>query len=167
MARRNSAGYFVSGFSGMQFALPTAAEKIEQFSQPASKATSLPEFLLINSCDPANIFGAGAPQSIRHPENADWSFRRSQGNYLILKNGDPVIAIENRGQRLTPLMDLSSTDYQLALKKIPLLLRNPGIRSIKIETWNNAPVRNTFAATLLKELGFRDEFKQMILERSF
>ena len=101
-----------------------------------------------------------------HPE---WRLLRHPNNYLILQNGLPILAIENKGTRLTPLRDLSAEEKIDALKLLPKLLDDPGgwrrIRSIKVEYWDDQPVRNSEIDGYLKELGFRDEFKAFVLER--
>jgi hypothetical protein len=90
---------------------------------------------------------------------------------LILKNGLPILAIESKGARLTPLRDLSSEEKKEVLNLLPQLLYDPAgwrrIRSIKVEFWDGQPIRNSEVADYLTELGFRDEFKVMVLERGY
>ncbi|MDZ7262880.1 MAG: hypothetical protein ONB05_12345, partial [candidate division KSB1 bacterium] len=166
-------GYFVKGFSGAQFALPQAADELMAYSQKKPGCLSPEDFseqmLLINACDPVNLYGAASPLPLLHPLNPDWRFLRHPGNYLVLKNGLPVLAIEAKGSRLTPLRDLSAEEKREALSLLPQLLDDPGglhrIRSLKVESWDGQPVRNSEIVEYLKEMGFRDEFKVMVLER--
>lgn len=165
-------GYFVKGFSGLQFARPKAADELInlQQHQPENKAES-DSLILINASDPANLYGAASPLPLLHPMNPDWRLLRHPNNYLILKNGLPILAIESKGARLTPLRDFSSDEIQNALNLLPQLFDDPAgwrrIRSIKVEFWNGQPVRNSEVADYLKELGFRDEFKIMVLEKGY
>ncbi|HEX9975010.1 MAG TPA: hypothetical protein VGD14_23345, partial [bacterium] len=167
-------GYFVKGFSGMQFALPQAADELMAFHQTApgySIGQNSDQMILINSCDPANFYGAASPLPVLHPMNSEWRLLRHPNNYLILKRGIPILAIEAKGARLTPLHDLSNDELRDALNLLPRLLHDPAgwrrIRSIKVELWNGQAVRNSEVADYLKEIGFRDEFKVMVLEREF
>lgn len=164
-------GYFVSGFSGIQFALPAVADELLLFKQNQTAAFQSDEMILLNSCDPANLYGAAAPLPISHPVDPDWNFRRHPHNYLVLQQGRPVLAIEAKGNRLTPLHDLNQEEFYQALKMLLQLVDSPtgasSIRRIKIEWWDGKPIRKAPVVHLLKELGFRDEFKMMVLEKSY
>jgi ATP-dependent Lhr-like helicase len=165
-------GYFVKGFSGLQFAVPKAADEIMNLHQnkPGYNGESNP-LILINTSDPANLYGAASPLPLLHPMNPDWRLLRHPNNYLILKNGLPLLAIESKGARLTPLRDLSLEEIKEALNLLPQLLDDPAgwrrIRSIKVEFWDGEPVRNSESSDYLKKIGFRDEFKMMVLEREY
>ncbi|UCE07093.1 MAG: hypothetical protein JSW07_03385, partial [bacterium] len=163
-------GYFVKGFSGLQFALPKAADELMNLQHDKPGYTSESNsIILINTCDPANLYGAASPLPLLHPLHTDWRLLRHPNNYLILKNGLPLLAIEAKGARLTPLRDLTADERDDALSLLAQLLDDPAgwrrIRSIKIEFWDGQPVRKSEITDHLKELGFRDEFKQMILEK--
>lgn len=161
-------GYFVKGLSGIQFALPQAAAEL--LSEQQKIKNQFPELLLLNSCDSANLYGAASPLPLLHSFFHDWRLLRHPNNFLILKSGQPVLAIENFGRRLTPLRDLNSAEKRAALSLLPQLLNRLGgksIRSLKVEFWNNQPIRYSEITAILKELGFRDEFKIMILEKKF
>ncbi|MCU0643552.1 MAG: hypothetical protein MUC94_04770, partial [bacterium] len=167
-------GYFVKGFSGMQFALPQAADELMTFHQKVpgySIAQNSDQMILINCCDPANFYGAASPLPVLHPLNSEWRLLRHPNNYLIIHQGIPILAIEAKGTRLTPLRDLSNDELRDALNLLPRLLDDPAgwrrIRSIKVELWNGQPIRNSMVVDILKEIGFRDDFKAMILEKSF
>ncbi len=165
-------GYFVKGFSGLQFAVPKAADEIMNLHQnkPGYNGESNP-LILINTSDPANLYGAASPLPLLHPMNPDWRLLRHPNNYLILKNGLPLLAIESKGARLTPLRNLSLEEIKEALNLLPQLLDDPAgwrrIRSIKVEFWDGDPVRNSESSDYLKKIGFRDEFKMMVLEREY
>jgi len=167
-------GYFVKGLSGLQFALPRAADELMAYSQGKKTGKiddSEEQIILLNACDPANLYGAASPLPLLHPLKPDWRLLRHPNNYLILRNGIPLLTIEAKGARLTSLRDLSPDDLQTALHLLPQLLTDPAgwhrIRSIKVESWNDQPVRNSEIAAHLKTLGFRDEFKVLVLEKNF
>ena len=68
-------------------------------------------------------------------------------------------------------ISLSNDEKQQALSLLPQLLDESGgwrnISSIKVEYWDDQPVRNSEVVEILKNIGFRDEFKLMVLERRF
>ncbi|MBN1347914.1 DEAD/DEAH box helicase [candidate division KSB1 bacterium] len=160
-------GYFVKGFSGAQFALPEVVDRLMMFRQGGGGdlSASAP-LILINACDPANLYGAASLLPLEHPVNAEWRFLRNPGNYLILKQGLPLLAIEARGTRLTPLRPLTIEEKAAIAQKLPELLTG-SLKSLKIELWDGQPVRNSEIALYLMQIGFRDEFKKMILERKY
>ncbi len=164
-------GYFVKGLSGVQFAQPAAAEKLMSFQNIEGKDVLSDSLILINSCDPANLYGAASPLPLLHPLHHDWRFYRHPNNFLVMKSGLPIIAIEANGKRLIPLKDLRREEKKETVSLIPQLFESHGgwrnIRSIKVELWDNKPVRNSDIAEYLKECGFRDEFRLMVLERKF
>ena len=164
-------GYFVKGLSGVQFALPAAADELLSVHSRKTKDKYADSMILLNSCDPANLYGAASPLTLIHPLHHEWRFFRHPNNFIILKNGIPILAVEAKGARLIPVRDLSNAEIKKALGLLPQLLDERGgwknIRSIKVETWNNEPVRNSEIADYLEEIGFRDEFKLMVLERKF
>lgn len=163
-------GYFVKGFSGAQFALPNVVDRlVSSRVNPKNRRDTDKEvsrMILLNACDPANLYGAASPLPIAHPMNSEWRFLRHPSNYLILKAGLPLLAIEAQGARLTPLRSLSVDEKVVIAQKLPELLTS-NIKSLKIEQWGGQPVRNSEISSYLKQIGFRDEFKMMVLERQF
>ena len=102
-------GYFVAGLSGAQFALPEAAKLLQDLSLPSQANAPI---TLIHSLDPGNLHGSGAPFELllaaasERPggnEAEPRTFQRRPGNWLALKAGQPVLAIEQHGKRLTAL----------------------------------------------------------------
>ncbi len=81
-------GLFVKGFSGGQFALPQAADQLASYSRKRQRQPSYP-MILINACDPANLYGAASPLPLLHPADPQWRFLRHPGNYLVLRGGIP------------------------------------------------------------------------------
>ncbi len=164
-------GYFVQGLSGAQFALPSVVDELFSLKTSAGNQPGTDEYVLINSCDPANLYGAAAPLAIRHPLNAEYIFRRHPNNFLVLRQGLPLLAFEANGNRLVPLQLMERAELLRALKLLPRLLQDPAglnrLRRLKVEWWDGQPIRNAPVVTILTELGFRDEFKSLVLERQF
>ena len=124
-------GYFVRGYSGAQFALPEAVERLRAWN--AGEGTSSAELTLLNAWDPANFYGAGtaiiampddtpmddeaaeasllAADEIQLAEPAlptgiaderlGLRFARLPGNYIVLQRGFPVLVYEHGGSRWT------------------------------------------------------------------
>lgn len=163
-------GYFVQGLSGIQFAIPgVVTELLSKESEQRNENSN--ELLLLNTCDPANLYGAGSPLPLKHPIRSEWTLRRHPNNFLIFYRGEPILAIEANGTRLTLLKDVDREQLVAALKLLVNLLEDPSgqgkLRRLKIESWNEIPVRKSPVFQILKEIGFRDEFKMMVLEKNY
>ena len=163
-------GYFVQGFSGAQFALPRAADELMDYASDSQKAGG-EVFCLINACDPVNLYGAASPLPVLHPVNTEWRFLRHPNNYLIIHSGHPIFAIEGKGARLTTLRQLTEQQLRSALELLPEILHDPAglrrIKSLRVEFCNDQPVRSSPVSGILKELGFQDEMRSMVLRREF
>jgi len=61
-------GYFVRGFSGAQFALPEAVERLRE--QNVSEEAETAELALLNAWDPANFYGSGESATLLPGANA-------------------------------------------------------------------------------------------------
>src|SRR5262249_49108959 len=93
-------GYFVEGLSGAQFALPEAAQMLQDGMLPSTAAAPV---LLVHTLDPANLYGAGAPFDIPLLDGGVRPLLRRPGNWLTIKAGRPVLIVEQQGKRLTAL----------------------------------------------------------------
>ena len=155
-------GLFVSGLSGIQFA---RREVVEGLSLAQSND---PNPTLINLCDPANLYGSGAPFPIVHPHREDFIVRRHPKHFLILREGVPILAIENFGERLTPLVDLDAEECRSALTLLPrMLAQQSGARSIRVKTWDGQPIVSSKIADELEAIGFMREDIEMIFYRTY
>jgi ATP-dependent Lhr-like helicase len=181
-------GYFVQGLPGVQFALPEAVERLREWTRPPAPAAPGPErhgpsrageLVVLNACDPANLFGpSGAlglvpddvadaePAPVDEAEIADADpaapepnparFTRIPANYVVLLRGRPVLLLETGGERVTTLPDLPPATLRRALK---LAVEHIGrsVRRLTLSQWNGQPVLDSPAAPLLEEVGFRRE----------
>ncbi len=143
-------GYFVEGLSGVQYALSETADELARLA--GSNHDSDPIWLL-NTLDPANLYGAGAPLDIPLLEGGTARLSRSASNFLVMKSGRPVLIVENFGRRLTGLGSASEADLQSAVALIPQLA-GPSRRVLKVETYNTAPALASPAAPWLLASGF-------------
>lgn len=140
-------GYFIAGLTGAQFARPEAVERLRQARDRASEPPRL-----LSAADPANPYGSVLPW----PDGV--RLARISANYLVLANGQPVLAVEGYGKRLTPLIPLEGEQLCLALSTLPDLLRTPSItrpiRRVEVCYFDEVPVQQSPAADLLSSLGF-------------
>jgi ATP-dependent Lhr-like helicase len=128
--------------------LPEVVEELNRF---VSRADDLP--VMLNTLDPANLYGSGAALDIPLLEGGTARLSRTIGNHLILTKGRPVLIIESYGKRLTALASASELEVRAALKLLPSLA-GPSRRVLKVESFNMAPTLASPAAPWLTQLGF-------------
>ncbi|MFC2023423.1 hypothetical protein ACFLT5_01660, partial [Chloroflexota bacterium] len=149
-------GYFVQGLPGVQFALPEAVERLREWTKPG--AAPAEELMLLNSCDPANLFGPSQPQGEGEAREMSGpaQFARIPPNYTVQLDGLPVLLLELGGERLTTLPDLSHETLRQALE---LAVGHVGAteRRLVLSQWNDEPILTSPLAPLLERIGFRRE----------
>ena len=160
-------GYFVEGLPGVQFALPEAVERLREWSQagapgeveqrrewsqpgvPGAPGTEMP--VLLNACDPANLFGPALPGA-EEEENDPARFSRIPANYLVTLRGRPALLLEAGGERVTALEGLPRETVRRALA---LAVGQAGAgRRLTVAEWNGQPVLDSPGGPLLEEAGF-------------
>jgi ATP-dependent Lhr-like helicase len=146
-------GYFVQGLPGVQFALPEAVERLRDWSRP--DAPGAEELVLLNACDPANLFGPALPAAAEQ-ENDPARFLRIPANYVVLLRGRPVLLLETGGERVTALPNLAAGTLARALELVVQHVA-AGQRRLTLSCWNGEPILDGPAAPLLEGLGFRRE----------
>jgi ATP-dependent Lhr-like helicase len=154
-------GYFVEGLPGVQFALPEAVERLRDWTHP--DALDIEQPVLVNACDPANLFGPalpGEPETEHDPAR----FLRIPGNYVVLLRGRPVLLLETGGERLAVFGGLSTSTLKEALK---LAVEHVGRwqRRLTLGEINGEPVLESSVAPLLEEVGFRREALVYVWDR--
>jgi ATP-dependent Lhr-like helicase len=158
-------GYFVEGLSGLQYATEEAAAELGKLAAVTAGAGGVQSpgtLALVCAADPANIYGAGAPLDIELLEGGVARLPRGSGNYLIMRDGSPVLIIEAEGKRLTGLQWADRSDLDRALGFLPSLAKT-GRRILKVETYNGGPVAQSVVEARLGELGFVRDYPGMTL----
>ncbi|MDZ7312092.1 MAG: hypothetical protein ONB45_12555 [candidate division KSB1 bacterium] len=156
-------GYFVQGLSGVQFALPHAAEMLA--AEGSGEISSGP--VMLSMLDPAVPYGSGVNLPLLDANNKPLPIVRQAGNHLLFLNAKPVVYAENFGTRLWRLA--AATDEQLAASLVCLrqflLLPEPfrPRKRLEVETWDGAPVTATPAVAWLQQHGFEREEQKMVL----
>jgi ATP-dependent Lhr-like helicase len=150
-------GFFVEGLSGVQFASEDAAQELARLATSGEAGSPM---VMLSTIDPANLYGAGAPLDIELLDGGVARLPRLAGNFLVLRQGRPILIIESHGRRLTGLPWASQADIISALKFLKTLI-GPSRRILKVESYNGLPVIETPAAALLAELTFVRDYPAM------
>jgi ATP-dependent Lhr-like helicase len=138
-------GYFVEGLGGAQFALP---EAIEQLRAPSTDA-----LFVLNSADPANIFGGELGAAPR--------FARVPSTHVIFSRGQPILVAEDSGERI---LTSPAWDQDLITRALRTYLARPNAaRHTVIEKWNGESVQGSALEPILHALGFNRTPKGMEL----
>jgi ATP-dependent Lhr-like helicase len=147
-------GYFVQGLSGAQFALPEVVEQLRALRD----ATDDAEPVVLNACDPANLYGPTR-------EGSDTlTFTRIPSTWLAQVRGLPVLVANNNGAALTAAPGVDDGTLQRALKALFTHLSSFE-RRIIVETWNDEPVLESAGAPLVEAVGGYRYYPGMAWER--
>ncbi|MGF1579145.1 MAG: DEAD/DEAH box helicase [Gemmataceae bacterium] len=156
-------GYFVEGLAGAQFALPQVVEQLQESAAPSTHGPAV----LMQSLDPANVYGSGAPFDIPLLDGGTRSLLRRPGNWLVMIAGRPVLLVEQQGKKLTALPSASREHLAAGVKKLPELVRRDRALLAKhkmtVSEWNGQPVVTTEGRQLLEEAGFVRDLQDMTL----
>jgi ATP-dependent Lhr-like helicase len=135
---------------------------MQQLQNTHLPSTATAPVVLLNSLDPANLYGSGAPLDIPLLDNGSRSFARRLGNWLVLRAGRPILLIEQQGRRLTALTSASRTDLQDAVACLAKLSDGPG-HKVVVDTWNECGITATEGRELLEAAGFVRDYQGMVL----
>jgi ATP-dependent Lhr-like helicase len=117
--------------------------------------------------DPANLYGSGAPFDIPLLEGGTRTLVRRAGTWVVLRNGRPVLIVEQQGKRVTALASASQEDLARAVACLPEILagnRGGGMRpKLTVEEWNGQPVTASPGRELLETVGFVRDYQAMTL----
>jgi len=154
-------GYFVEGLSGVQFALPRAAELLSASPSPRSKA------FMLSMIDPAMPFGSGVGVALLDASKNKIEVARQAGNHLLIIGSKPVIYAVNYGLRLWQLANTEENEVIAALDMLKQFLQLPEAlrprKRVEVEFWNGANITQTPAARWLQQHGFEIESDKVVL----
>jgi len=143
-------GYFVEGLSGEQYAL---AEALRDLDAPARRAEP---HVLANIVDPANLWGRVFALTRR--DGARVTAPRVPANWLVFRQGRPILLSEGQGRELTPLAGWEDVDLPGAIGALQALVERPltlrPVRRLEVTTWDGRPVRDTEAFAGFARAGF-------------
>ena len=152
-------GLFVSGLSAPQFSSRVAVDRLAEPEKDGAP-------ILVSVFDPACIYGGLVPIGL--PNGGRYVVRHHPSNYLVLRAGRALLAVENRGERLVPLADIGHDERREALATLLGLVegrsRPP---SVRVKTWDGRPIVDTVVADELEKLGLVREDRSMIFYREY
>ncbi len=147
-------GYFVQGLSGAQFVLPEVVEQLRALRDATEEAAPV----VLNACDPANLYGPAR-------EGSDaLTFTRIPSTWLVQVRGLPVLVANNAGTSMTAAPGVDDGTLQRALKAL-LTHLSSFERRIIVETWNDEPVLESAGAALIEAVGGYRYYPGMAWER--
>lgn len=158
-------GYFVQGLSGIQFALPEAAELLEKLQSGAHSSTTAG--ILISTGDPALPFGGAVAWDLTNSAGEKISVGRAASNHLFFWQEKPVLYSENYGTRLQSLTKIvdNMVDSLAAAMKTWLWLLDPirPRRRIEIESIDGHPAAGCSLVEAFMRNGFERDGEKLVL----
>jgi ATP-dependent Lhr-like helicase len=156
-------GYFVQSLPGLQYALPDAVERLRALRDSEEDTAGL---VVMNSCDPANLYGPARDDGPTTVQGEPLAFSRVPSTWLVLHRGLPVLVAGDTGANV---VIPQGTDEGLIAPALGALLDHLARfeRRLAVETWNGEPVLQSTAQPLLEALGFYRSYPAMVWERPF
>jgi ATP-dependent Lhr-like helicase len=143
-------GYFATGVSAAQFALPAALEQLRLLRDPPDS----PEVVLLAATDPANPYGA----ALRWPEEADRGGRaplRTVGAHVVLVNGAAAAYIARGGRQLTVWLPDAEPERTAVACAVAQALADLALRDgLLLGEIDGAPAQDHPLAAALAAAGF-------------
>ena len=148
-------GYFIEGLGGAQFALAGAVERLRDLRE----APEAGGFVVLASTDPANPYGASLPW----PARAGGRAQRVPGAYVVLRSGEPVLAVERSGRGLIALAEPDASWLGPAIEAVAEQVRRGRPRRLALERFDGEPVLGSPAEDALRTAGFLAGPRRMVL----
>jgi ATP-dependent Lhr-like helicase len=153
-------GYFVRGLPGVQFALP---EAVEQLRAGGIAAKTDAPVVVLNACDPANLYGQAGEWQIAGGEPL--RFARIPSTFIALGGGRPLLLIGDSGSSLTVVEGTDSGQIRQALASWQAHAATFESH-LSVTTWNSQPVLGSPGQAILETVGFFRDYQAMTWERS-
>ena len=163
-------GYFVRGLPGVQFALPEAVEHLRAVSGRGC-------VVVMNACDPANIWGpaamgsdaavavaASSGASTAEASRSPLTFARVPTTWLVQHRGLPLLVAEDTAARIRVAPGVGDGLVGAALAALVDHL-STFAATLTVESWDGVRVLDSGAAALLESLGFYPDHPGMTWER--
>jgi len=158
-------GYFVQGLSGLQFALPDVVEQLRAIRGGwVHLSPESPEPVVMNACDPANLYGPTRDDGPQTAQGQPLAFARVPSTWLVQHRGLPVLIAGDSAANLTIAQGADETLLQRAL--LALIAHLSGFEHhVTVATWNGEPVLASPGRSLLEAVGFHRSYPAMVWER--
>lgn len=154
-------GYFVRGLPGLQFALPDAIEQLRAARDEIADDDSL---VVMNACDPANLFGPASDDSPLAETGEPLTFSRVPSTWLVQHRGLPLLVVSDTGAEVTTLQGADEGLLRRAWELLLAHLRRFE-RRITVKTWNGEPVLDSAGKSILESLGFFRDYPGMTCDQ--
>ena len=158
-------GYFVSGLSGVQFALPEALDLLDRVNRTSASGDGDP--IVISSLDPALPFGGAIDWGLNDSRANPLKVMRSASNHLVLVDGEIVMVAEKFFQRLSILKETSQNTWKLLTNRLQKYLKMPShlkpTNRIEIHRINNLAAATSPLANHLLKAGFEKDGSRLVL----
>jgi ATP-dependent Lhr-like helicase len=153
-------GYFVEGLGGAQFAYPGVVDRLRRVRD--GEAESDASVVVLSATDPANPYGWLLPWPAVAGE-AGHGPRRAAGAVVVLVEGLPVLYLDRNGRRLRTFADAKEEQLARALPALEQVARTRPRRALALERVDGDPATDSGLTPLLREAGFREEYRFMRL----
>ena len=145
-------GLFIEGIQSIQYATRETAATLRRFPDTGNGSGTI----VLSAVDPANPYGAG----LNWPKQNRVAFARKAGNYLVIRDGEWLMWIENRGKRLhwiserVAAVGVAENEIGLLMRDVATsLVRQHGLRKIVIDSWDGCPVTESLVVRALESAG--------------
>ncbi len=145
-------GHFFEDIRGLQFA---SWEALRELSRPLDEEA----LYWMNCSDPASLSGIKVDALKGNYPN------RLAGSHMVFRGENPILFSKRNGKELDFFTDEKDPDSLEALGFFKVLLSREfsPLKSIRVETVNGKPVSESSYREVLKQAGFRDNYKVFIL----
>jgi ATP-dependent Lhr-like helicase len=151
-------GYFVGGLGGAQYAHMGAVDRLRERRREGGEVSSLA------ATDPASPWGALVSWPDTTTDAASRPGRRP-GATVISIGGEPALFAEPARRRLVTFRGTTGATLDRAAAALIALVDASRRRSLRIETIDGQPARSSPHADALHRVGFRAEYRGLVLER--
>ncbi|HVE92964.1 MAG TPA: DEAD/DEAH box helicase, partial [Actinomycetota bacterium] len=148
-------GYFVAGLGAAQFAMPGAVDRLRGMRDLEKPDAGRGEMLVMAATDPAQPYGAALPWPDSPGRPA-----RAAGAYVVLEGGMPQAILERGGRTVATFEGSSPPVWAEALVT---LVKDGRLRRLEVQKVDGAPAHDSGAADALREAGFTDSYKGLVL----
>ncbi|MFN2169323.1 MAG: hypothetical protein ACK2U9_24075, partial [Anaerolineae bacterium] len=154
-------GYFVQRLPGLQFALPDAVEQLRAARDQVPGEAAL---VVMNACDPANVYGPAQEDGPQIEAGESLAFSRVPSTWLVQDRGLPVLVARDSGSHLVVTQGMDEGLVQRAVRALLDHIAR-SIRRITVETWNGVPILDAPGRLVLEGVGFYRDYPGMTWER--
>jgi ATP-dependent Lhr-like helicase len=146
-------GYFVEGLGGAQFALAGAVERLR--SLPHAEG----EYLIVAATDPAQPYGAALAWPKREAGRRP---ARTNGAYVLLRDGNPILYVERGGKSIVRLIELEGDALVEAVAQLADAAREQRIPKLGIERVDGEPVIGSGLEDAIIAAGFSRQPRRLV-----